>query len=145
MLDSSIWLEDPDTRIVWVTLLLMKDEDGLVNTKSAAVIAHKANIQDVDKVKAALDKFKLPDKESHRHSEKDEGRRITEVAEGYLVLNHDQYRYSSEAKREFWRVMKAEQRKRDLRKLELAKQGRLREPRKKVVTNETIASVDLRA
>jgi hypothetical protein len=42
ILDSSIWLEDSDTRIVWITLLAVIDEDGMCRFASPANVAIRA-------------------------------------------------------------------------------------------------------
>ncbi len=130
MLKSSLWVRyDSPTRIVWFTLLLMKDADGLVHTSDPAVIAHEANVG-IEETEKALALFLSPDSRSHLKN--DEGRRLREVEGGLQIINHEHYRYSSEATRLYWSTKKAEQRKKDARKEELAKQGRKREPRGKV-------------
>jgi hypothetical protein len=127
MLDSSIWMEDAATRIVWFTLLMMKDDDGMVKTSSAKVIAHKARVTE-EEARKALEKFLGPDPDSHLKN--DEGKRVREVNGCLQIINHEQYRFSTDAKRLFWRHQKEEKKKREARKIELAKQGRLREPPK---------------
>lgn len=128
MLKSTLWMEDNPTRIVWVTLLLLKDEEGMIGTQSARVIAHEARVTEEEAAKA-LAIFLGPDPESHL--ENDEGRRLRKVPGGFQIINHEQYRYSSEVSREYWRVKKAEQRQRDAERMALAKQGR----RRRVVEN----------
>ena len=116
-------MEDNATRIVWFALLMMKDEDGVIGTQSAKVIAHEARVSD-EEAEKALAIFLGPDKDSHLQN--DEGRRLRKIEGGFQIINHDQYRYSSEASREYWRVKKAEQRARDEERLALARQGRRR-------------------
>ena len=120
-------MEDAPTRIVWLTLLMMKDDEGLVKTSSAKVISHKARVSE-EEARKALDKFLGPDDDSHLKN--DEGRRIKEVGGCLQIINHEQYRFSTEAKRMFWRQQKEEKKAKQARQIELAKQGRLREPRK---------------
>lgn len=130
MLDSTLWMESTPTRIVWLTLLLMKDRDGFIRQSSVAVIAHRARVT-VEEAGAALEKFLGPDADSHMRN--DEGRRLRRVDGGFQVINHEQYRYSSEASREYWRVKKAEQREREAARLALARQGKRRHDSKAVV------------
>jgi len=128
MLDSSIWMEDAPTRIVWFTLLMMKDDDGMVKTSSPKVISHKARVSE-EEARKALEKFLAPDDDSHLKN--DAGRRVRQVDGGLQIINHEAYRFSTEAKRLFWRQQKEEKKAKQARQIELAKQGRLREPRKK--------------
>ena len=123
MLKSTLWMEDSPTRIVWFALLMMKDEEGVIPTQSPRVIAHEARVSD-EEAEKALAIFLGPDPESHLGN--NEGRRLRKIEGGFQIVNHDQYRYSSEASREYWRVKKAEQRERDAERLELARQGRRR-------------------
>lgn len=106
ILDSSIWMEDKETRLVWITLLAMKDSDGLVGAAKVA-LAHRARVS-VEECERALNILISPDPQSMTPD--NEGRRIMEVAGGWKILNNDLYRFSTDAKREFWRQQKSEQR-----------------------------------
>jgi len=112
ILDSSIWMTDKETRIVWITMLAMKDAEGIVRAAPAA-LAHRARVSESE-CAAALRVLLSPDKESFTPD--NEGRRIKEIAGGWLILNHELYRFSTEAKREFWKQQKADQRRRDAEK-----------------------------
>ena len=68
-------------------------------------MAHRARVT-VEECRKAIETFLAPDPDDT--SKVEGGRRIREVEGGYLIVNHEAYRYSSEAKREFWRSMKAE-------------------------------------
>jgi len=107
MLDSSIWMEDGPTRLVWITMLLMKNEEGVVKTASVKALAHRARVS-VEECQRALEIFLSPDTETA--TGKEDGRRIERGGEGWKIINHEDYRYSSEARREFWRRIKAEER-----------------------------------
>lgn len=85
---SSLWAEDSDTRIVWVTLLALADQDGMVSA-SASGIAHAARV-DGEITKDALAKFCAPDPDSRTPD--NEGRRIEHVTGGYVILNYRLYR-----------------------------------------------------
>ncbi len=107
MLDSSIWrCESKETRLVWVTLLMMKDWDGKIQA-SVVGLADRAKVTKEECLEA-LRIFLSPDPEDT--SKVEEGRRIREIPGGWEIVNHDMYRFSTEAKREFWRQQKAIQR-----------------------------------
>lgn len=108
ILDSSIWVkESKETRLVWITLLAMKNSEGKI-WSSVIGLAHRAKVSQ-EECKTALHILLSPDPDDT--SKVEEGRRIREIPGGWEVINHDLYRFSTEAKREFWRVQKAEQRK----------------------------------
>lgn len=88
LLDSSLWSEDSDTRIVWMTLLLMSDQDGMVRAAPSA-IANRARVV-TDVTLDALERFGSPDQESRTSDH--EGRRIEKVEGGYVILNYKKYR-----------------------------------------------------
>jgi hypothetical protein len=91
--DSSVWMEDSDTRIVWVTLLAMADADGYVGA-SIPGIASRARVP-LDVTERALERFQQPDKYSR--TKEHEGRRIAEAERGWLILNHGAYRENRSA------------------------------------------------
>lgn len=89
ILDSSIWLEPPGTRIVWMTLIAAMDEDGMTQFASVANLAHRARIPG-DETARAVTCLESPDPNS---SDPDfEGRRIERVPGGWLILNAGKYR-----------------------------------------------------
>lgn len=81
---SSIWLQDAETRLVWITLLALCDRDGVVRASPLGV-AHQARVSDESCMKA-LEILQAPDPDSR--SDEYEGRRIQRVQSGFLVLNH---------------------------------------------------------
>lgn len=103
MLDSSVWQLSKETRLVWITLLCMKDADGVVRGAITG-IAHRARVSE-EECRKAFEELSSPDPDSQ--TETDDGRRIKRVPEGWEILNHDKYRFSSEAKREVWREQQA--------------------------------------
>jgi len=108
---STIWAEDSDTRVVWITMLAMCDRNGEV----AASIPGLANIAQVPLIKTeeALSKFMGPDKYSRT---KDfEGRRIEEIPGGWVLLNHASYRAErdQEARKEYRANWMREKRQKD--------------------------------
>lgn len=89
ILDSSIWLEPPGTRIVWLTLIAAMDEDGFCQFASVANLAHRARIPN-DETEAAVKCLESPDKNSS--DPEFDGRRIERVPGGWVVLNSPKYR-----------------------------------------------------
>lgn len=110
ILDSTIWLEDDKTRIVWITLLAMSGEDGRVDAPIPAIAA-RAHV-DMESCTRAMEKFQQPDPDSRTKDH--EGRRIQKQDEGWLVLNHLKYRQmmSLEYRREYKRIKAKEYRDR---------------------------------
>ena len=115
ILDSSVWMESMPTRIVWIAMLAMKDGEGRV-IASPKALAHRARVEPKE-CEEALRVFMSPDAESGIKT--DEGRKIQEIPGGWLIINHEEYRFSTAAKREFWREQKRQQREKQ--EAELAK------------------------
>ena len=85
---STIWQEDKDTKILWITILAVKDADGYIDA-SIPGLAKLAGLS-IEETNTALDKLLAPD--PYSRTKDYEGRRITEVDGGWLVLNHQKYR-----------------------------------------------------
>ena len=97
ILDSSIWMESGDTRLVWITLLAAMDQDGFARFASVANLAHRARVPDAA-CDTAVQVLEAPD--PHSSDPSFEGRRIERVPGGWLVLNYAKYReLASEANR----------------------------------------------
>jgi len=79
IIQSSIWNEPPDIRIVWITLLAIKDAEGYVRGDSQ-VISRMANIP-IKSVELALEKFQQPDPNSHTPD--NDGKRIAPAPGGW--------------------------------------------------------------
>jgi hypothetical protein len=88
ILDSSIWAEDNDTRILWITMLVMADANGVVRA-SGSGIAHRARISEAA-FRKALKTLEAPDLDSKNQDFG--GRRVEKVEGGWLVLNYKKYR-----------------------------------------------------
>jgi len=88
ILTSTIWREDLATKVVWITMLALKNQDDVVE---AAVpgLAHVAGVT-LEECERALKKFQEPDR--HSRTKEHEGRRIKEVPGGWLILNGEYYR-----------------------------------------------------
>lgn len=85
---SSIWSEDYATRLVWVTMIAIKDATGYVGA-SVTGLARTANVT-VPECQAALEKLLAPDPDSR--SKEFDGRRIEVADRGWRVLNSDRFR-----------------------------------------------------
>ena len=89
ILDSSVWLESNETRIVWITLLAAMDEEGYAPFASTANLAHRARINP-DQAALAVARLEAPDEVAPDQDH--EGRRIERVPGGWMVLNAKAYR-----------------------------------------------------
>jgi len=101
ILDSTIWAEGPETRIVWITMLAMADKDGDVRC-SPSGLARRANVTP-EAAHAAVEQLLAPDADSATPDY--EGRRIEAQDGGWHILNYVKYReiQDREARKESWR------------------------------------------
>jgi hypothetical protein len=108
IIHSSIWQEPDHVRIVWVTMLAMKDRDGVV--EAAVIGLAKAAGKTLAETEDALRVLSSPD--PHSRTADHEGRRIDAIPGGWIVLNHNLYRdkLDRDDVREKARVRKANQR-----------------------------------
>lgn len=107
---SSIWSEDDKTRIVWITMLALKDGRGFVPAALPG-LANAARVT-IDECARAIAKLEAADKYSRTPD--NDGRRVQRIDGGWIVLNHDKYRdkRGDEARREYQRRWQAERRRR---------------------------------
>lgn len=84
ILDSSVWLEAPPTRLVWLTLLAAKDQDGFARFATVENLAARARIS-IEDAQKAVTILEAPDENSSNPDH--EGRRIERVPGGWIVLN----------------------------------------------------------
>lgn len=105
---STIWREEKETKIVWITMLAMANKDGMVEA-SIPGLADMARVS-VPEVEKALVCLEGPDQYSRTKDH--EGRRIQAVDGGWFVLNHAKYRakMNLDERREYFRLKKQEQR-----------------------------------
>lgn len=110
---SSIWEEDNATRIVWITMLAMKDEHHMVNVSNERSLARLAQVT-TKECERAIAKLSAPD--PIRPDQPNEGRRIERTSDGWLILNGEKYRrkLNREERREYMRIKKQEWRARQL-------------------------------
>ena len=89
ILDSSIWMESKDTRLVFLTFLAAMDEDGFVRMASVANVAHRARVEP-EFAAEAVRILESPD--PHSSDPDNDGRRIERVDGGWIVMNSQKYR-----------------------------------------------------
>lgn len=89
IVDSSIWLEPDQTRIVWFMFIALMNEDGFVGFASIANVAYRARISH-RKAAEALKILESPDANSADPD--NDGRRIEKVPGGWIILNAEKYR-----------------------------------------------------
>lgn len=99
---STIWRADDKTRIVWITMLAMKNERHIVEA-SLPGLADMARVT-IAEAEAAIKKFMASDKWSRNKAH--EGRRIEECDGGWRILNGEYYRQlmSADDRREYQRL-----------------------------------------
>lgn len=85
---STIWTEDDKTRIVWITMLAMSDQNGEVHA-SVPGLARVSGVSLYD-CESALVKLSSPD--AYSRTPDNEGRRISPIDGGWELLNHRKYR-----------------------------------------------------
>jgi len=116
ILDSTIWQEPLETKVVWITMLAMCDRTGEVHA-SVPGLAKRAGVT-LQQCNAALACLESPDEYSRTKTH--DGRRIREIDGGWELLNHAKYRalLSAEERREYnknkqaqYRAEKAEREK----------------------------------
>lgn len=91
---SSLWDESTETRIVWITMLLMADEDGNVY-ESNEEIAQKARVSDVH-VRDAINRLNKPDPASKNRVH--DGRRLLLLEDCVRIVNYRLYNHETMAK-----------------------------------------------
>lgn len=106
---STIWRCDDKTRIVWITMLALKNERHVVEA-SVPGLADLARVT-LAECQTALAKLEGPDKWSRNQDH--EGRRIQPVPGGWLILNGEFYRQkmSQEDRREYQKLYHRDYRK----------------------------------
>lgn len=86
--ESTIWVEDHETRIVWIAMLAMADRKGRI-WGSIPGLANRARVS-VDGCRKAIALFLSPDPDSR--TKVADGRRIEEIDGGWQLINYDKYR-----------------------------------------------------
>jgi hypothetical protein len=119
---STVWQESLPTKVVWITLLALKDYTGVVHG-SIPGLAHLAGVS-VKECEEAIRVLSSPDKYSR--SQENEGRRLKAVDGGWVILNHLKYRdEKADYRRDYNRRKQAEYRaaKKLVQETECKRQG----------------------
>jgi hypothetical protein len=87
LVTSTIWQEPHSARVLWITILAMKEADHVVR----ATVPGLAKLADITVEECAqwMQKFQEPDEWSR--SQEFEGRRIERHPDGWMVLNGPKY------------------------------------------------------
>ena len=88
LLTSSVWDTDIETRVVWITLLALKDQDGFARVATVEGLARLARVTPEGAAKA-VDILTAPDPDSS--DPEHDGRRIERAPGGWIVLNAKKY------------------------------------------------------
>ena len=116
ILTSSIWGESKDVRLLWLTMLAAKDDEGKIYS-TVPGLARLANLTK-EEVRTALAVLESPDPDSR--SKENNGARIKEFEGGWVVLNHAKYRDRIAEMREYNAKKQREYRRRKLKGANLA-------------------------
>lgn len=108
ILDSTVWLTDPNVRLVWITMLAMADQDGRVEA-SVPGLAIRARVSRAE-CEDAISVLSSPDPDSR--SPEAEGRRIVKIDGGWELVNHAKYRQRMDAEERRERDAERKRRKR---------------------------------
>lgn len=107
---STIWAQNDRTRIVWITMLALKDRNHFVRA-TETFLAAASNVP-IEACREALKVLSSPDPNSR--STNDEGRRICQVPGGWEIINGEYYarKLNESERREYKRQKQSEYRKR---------------------------------
>ena len=93
ILESTVWQAPDSVRLVWITMLAMKDRDGIVEASIPGLAARAR--QSIPLTEQALALLAAPD--PYSRTKDHDGRRIVEIDGGWRLLNHDKYNDKSSA------------------------------------------------
>jgi hypothetical protein len=88
IVESSVWFTTKDVKILWITLLAVKDSNGEWHGNKLG-LAHKAGLT-LQEAEEALRVLESPDPNST--SQEHQGKRIERIDGGWRILNHLKYR-----------------------------------------------------
>jgi hypothetical protein len=94
LVTSSVWCEDDATLRIWIALLVLCDQEGVVEG-SVPGFANLCRVS-VEQMEKSLARLMEPD--PHSRTPDNEGRRIEKIEGGWLVLNYAKYRELAQAK-----------------------------------------------
>jgi hypothetical protein len=110
IITSTIWREKNETRILWITMLALKNKHGIVEG-SIPGLADMARLSIEDTI-VGLETLKSPDQYSR--TKEYGGRRIEEADGGWMVLGHGKWRakMNEDERREYLTIKQREHRAR---------------------------------
>ncbi len=144
LLTSSLWTEDTETRIVWITLLCLADKHGEVQA-SIPGLAKVAGVS-LEACEKAIAKFLSPDKYSR--SRVMEGRRLQEIDGGWEIITYAKHRAMASKEDEKEKAAERQQRFRERNALVTPSNGESQQvtpsnaPSRPVTENRDIADAD---
>lgn len=144
LLTSSLWTEDTETRIVWITLLCLADKHGEVQA-SIPGLAKIAGVS-LEGCEKAISKFLSPDKYSR--SKVMEGRRLQEIDGGWEIITYAKHRAMASKEDEKEKAAERQQRFRERNASVTPSNGESRQvtdsnaPSHPVTENRDIADAD---
>lgn len=103
---STVWQQPAYVKVVWVTMLAMKDRWHKVNASLPGLA--KASGVTLEECEKAIEYFKKPD--PYSRTKDNEGIRIVDADGGWLILNGEKYRnmMSLDERREYNRIKQRE-------------------------------------
>lgn len=96
---STIWQENKETKILWITMLALANRYGEVGAAEPG-LANAAGLT-LDETLKSLKKLESPDPYSRNQDHK--GRRIAKIEGGWQILNYALYRKKMRSRAEYFR------------------------------------------
>jgi len=124
LLNSTLWLECWQAKLVFIGMLAAADYEGFVDYPSVAALAHRLNLP-ISDVEKGLEVLCAADPNSR--SKEEGGRRVMRVDAGWKLVNYEKYRESRSRKQ----VLAAN------------RVAKFREKRTSVTCNDVTADLDL--
>ncbi len=113
LMDSTLWLEPPEVRLVFLSMLAVADENGVIDVPGLRALARKLNLP-LEYLEPALERLMEPDPDSR--SEAEDGRRVLKRQRpdvGWQCVNYEAYREFRGKKVEQARIRQQRKRARD--------------------------------
>lgn len=89
LLNSTLWRECWQARLVFVGMLALSDKDGVVDIHHVDILAHRLNLP-VEDVETGLAVLEAPDGRSRTPDH--DGRRVLRNGDHWLIVNKEKYR-----------------------------------------------------
>lgn len=87
IVQSSVWGQPPHVKIVWITMLALKDKAGFVASSVSGLA--RASVVTMAQCHEALEIFESPDADSK--SQENEGMKVRRVEGGWMILGHERF------------------------------------------------------